>query len=85
MEQIINDKAISASGIIAAALKDGIKNLSPSYFALVMATGIISIGAYLMDMQWIAYILFALNNGFIVLWVLTLLRLFWFFLLLKLI
>lgn len=38
MEQIINDKAISASGIIAAALKDGIKNLSPSYFALVMAT-----------------------------------------------
>ena len=80
MEQIINDKAISASGIIAAALKDGIKNLSPSYFALVMATGIISIGAYLMDMQWIAYILFALNNGFfIVLWVLTLLRLSWFF------
>ena len=65
--------------LIQAEIKAGIKNLSPAYFALVMATGIISIAAYLMEMELIALILFAINNiFFIILWILTILRLVWF-------
>jgi len=36
------------------SIKDGVKNLFPGYFALVMATGIVSIAAYLLDMDTIA-------------------------------
>ena len=44
-----------------------------------MATGIISIAAYLMEMKFIATALFILNNIFFVtLWILTILRLVWF-------
>ncbi|MBV6479188.1 MAG: hypothetical protein HGGPFJEG_01949 [Ignavibacteria bacterium] len=72
--------AVSSSKIIIDEIKDGIKTLSPAYFALVMATGIISIGAFLMDMKLISIILFFLNNlFFIVLWILTILRLILFF------
>jgi tellurite resistance protein TehA-like permease len=38
--------------------KDAFKEFSVSYFALVMATGIISIGSFLLQMTMIAYILF---------------------------
>lgn len=38
-----------------------IKNLSPAYFALVMATGIISVAAYILDFSLISIILFWLN------------------------
>lgn len=52
-----------------------IKHLHPAYFAMVMATGIVSIAAQLMEMRWIAVVLFALNLVFYAgLWVLTLLR-----------
>lgn len=51
--------------------------LSPAYFGMVMATGIVSIAAYLMDMQFIARALFQLNIVvYAVLWVLTVLRMF---------
>ena len=71
---------LSASKIAGDEFRGGIKKLSPAYFALVMATGIISIGAFLMDMQWIAMVLFFLNNiFFIILWILTILRLIWYF------
>ncbi|MEO6833577.1 MAG: tellurite resistance/C4-dicarboxylate transporter family protein [Chitinophagaceae bacterium] len=75
----INDmKEISAVKIITEEFRKGIKCLSPAYFALVMATGIISTGAFLMEMKWIAFALFALNNAFyIILWVLFILRLIW--------
>lgn len=70
---------ITAGEIISNELKTGIKNLSPAYFALVMATGIISIAAHLMEMTFIADALFALNNLFFaVLWILNILRLVWF-------
>ena len=39
----------------------GIENLSPSYFALVMATGIVSIGAKLCDYPSVAGFLFYIN------------------------
>jgi tellurite resistance protein TehA-like permease len=55
-----------------AALED----LSPSYFALVMATGIISIGCWLMGLKPIGIGLFALNGvAYVVIWALTLARL----------
>ncbi|HQW55068.1 MAG TPA: tellurite resistance/C4-dicarboxylate transporter family protein [Saprospiraceae bacterium] len=78
MQQIKNTQLNLSSGIIFEELKEGIKNLSPAYFALVMATGIISIGTFLMGMREISLILFYLNNIFYcILWVLTILRLIW--------
>lgn len=57
-------------------IEQGIANLDPSCFALVMATGIVSIAAYLEGMALVAWALFVINvaiYGF--LWLLTLPRL----------
>ena len=55
-------------------------DLFPGYFALVMATGIISIACYLLDMMTLAHVLLVVNIvAYLVLWVLLLLRLFLFF------
>jgi tellurite resistance protein TehA-like permease len=52
-----------------------LQSFFPGYFALVMATGIVSIGAFLYNMPLIANILFVANIGFyIVLWVIFFLR-----------
>lgn len=57
-------------------LDSGLATLSPSYFALVMATGIVSIGAHLLDIPVLPTLLFAFNVGaYMTLWVLTGLRL----------
>jgi len=59
-----------------AALDGGIKRLYPGYFALVMATGIVSVACYLLDMRGLAWWLFRLNIvQYGVLWALTLVRL----------
>lgn len=59
------------------AIQDGIRDLFPAYFALVMATGIISIACHLLAMDFIAYPLFYLNQFFyLALWLLTLARIF---------
>ena len=39
----------------------GIATLNPAYFAMVMATGIVSIACHLLDMRWLALPLFWLN------------------------
>ena len=58
----------------------GVANLDPGYFALVMATGIVSIAAYLLGMVPVARLLFHINKvAYGVLWLLTLVRLFRFF------
>lgn len=55
-------------------------DLFPGYFALVMATGIISIACYLMEMKTLAVVLLVVNIvAYAVLWLLLLLRLFVFF------
>ena len=60
-------------------MKRAIRDLSPAYFAMVMATGIVSIAAYLYAMPVIADVLFAGNIvAYLVLLVLTGLRLLWF-------
>jgi tellurite resistance protein TehA-like permease len=55
-------------------------DLFPGYFALVMATGIISIAAHLLEMRAIALVLLAVNVvAYVVLWLLLLTRLLLFF------
>jgi len=52
-----------------------IRTLHPAYFALVMATGIVSIAAKLLGMQWVAMALVVVNViAFAVLWILTIAR-----------
>ncbi len=56
----------------------GLAGLSPAYFGMVMATGIVSIAAHLLGFAWLARSLYALNCAFYVaLWILYLLRLWW--------
>jgi tellurite resistance protein TehA-like permease len=67
-------KAIPRSSL-ASALAGGVRNLQPAYFALVMATGIVAIAAYMEGMVLLAKGLTWFNGvAFIVLWVLTLSR-----------
>lgn len=55
-------------------------DLFPGYFALVMATGIVSIAAFLLQMFWIARMLLVINvAAYVVLWLLTLWRLLFYF------
>ncbi len=80
MEKAIKPPLPSISTLLRQEFSGGVQTLSPAYFALVMATGIISIGAFLMEMPWIALFLFYLNNLFyVLLWILTCLRILWFF------
>ena len=58
---------------------NGLATLHPAYFALVMATGIVSIGCSLLGLRPIGVALLWANSlFFVVLWVLTFLRLAWF-------
>jgi tellurite resistance protein TehA-like permease len=60
-------------------LRGAVKDLSPAYFAMVMATGIVSLAAHLLGMPRIADALFHLNIvAYAILWLLTALRLAWF-------
>ena len=61
-------------------LKNEASSLYPGYFAFVMATGIISIASYLLGMLSLSSALFSINIvGYVVLWVLTLVRLYLYF------
>jgi tellurite resistance protein TehA-like permease len=61
------------------ALTPEIAALNPAYFALVMATGIVSIASHLLNLSWIARGLFGLNMAaFLILTALTAARL-WIF------
>ena len=60
---------------ITSMIQNEIRNLFPAYFALVMATGIVSIACHLVKLDFLAFPLFYLNQFFyIVLWILTLVR-----------
>lgn len=61
---------------IGSVLQNGIRELFPAYFALVMATGIVSIACHLLAMDFLAFPLFYLNQFFyLVLWSLIIARL----------
>jgi tellurite resistance protein TehA-like permease len=60
---------------VTAAPRESIRTLHPAYFALVMATGIVSIAAQLLTIPFVPRILLAINNAaFVVLWALTIVR-----------
>lgn len=60
---------------ITSMIQNEIRNLFPAYFALVMATGIVSIACHLVTLDFLAFPLFYLNQFFyIILWILTLAR-----------
>lgn len=62
--------------LLPAAVQTGIANLLPAYFALVMATGIIAIGAHLLGLPWLDWLLLSVAAAaYLILWALTLLRL----------
>jgi tellurite resistance protein TehA-like permease len=66
------------SGVPTArtAARGGVATLFPGYFALVMATGIVSIAAFLLGLRPVGYALLAVNAvNFVVLWALLALRL----------
>ncbi|MEO8718251.1 MAG: tellurite resistance/C4-dicarboxylate transporter family protein [Burkholderiales bacterium] len=66
-------------GGVAGALRRMARDLSPAYFAMVMATGIVSVAAHLLGMPRIADALFWLNvAAYLALWALTVLRAAWF-------
>jgi tellurite resistance protein TehA-like permease len=61
---------------LAGRARTAVANLFPGYFALVMATGIVSIGAELLGWRWVAQCLFWLNiAGYALLSLLLVLRL----------
>ena len=52
-----------------------VKSLSPAYFGMVMATGIVSLAANQVGLTWVAWLLFAIAVlAYVVLWWLTILR-----------
>ncbi|HEV7240715.1 MAG TPA: tellurite resistance/C4-dicarboxylate transporter family protein [Thermoanaerobaculia bacterium] len=54
---------------------DGIRTLHPAYFALVMATGIVSIATQLLRIPFVPQVLLAINViAFVTLWALTIVR-----------
>jgi tellurite resistance protein TehA-like permease len=62
---------------VSGMIQSGVRDLFPAYFALVMATGIVSIACHLLQMDFLAFPLFYLNQFFyVVLWAFTLARLF---------
>jgi tellurite resistance protein TehA-like permease len=62
---------------LSSATQSGIRDLFPAYFALVMATGIVSIACHLLKMDFLALPLLYLNLVFyFVLWLFTLIRIF---------
>ncbi|MUV37681.1 putative membrane protein [Lentibacillus sp. JNUCC-1] len=59
--------------------KQHLEDFFPGYFALVMATGALSIGSHLLEMTVVSKALLFINIGaYLILWVITLLRLGWF-------
>jgi tellurite resistance protein TehA-like permease len=59
-------------------LRASIQTLSPGYFSMVMATGILSLAAHLMQLRWLALGLFALNGIFFaIICAIAALRLYW--------
>ena len=59
-------------------LREGLRGLSPAYFGMAMATGIVSLSAHMQGWKWLATTLFWINASLYgVLWLLLLLRIAW--------
>ena len=70
------EAAPATPGGVRGRLAAAVAGLFPGYFALVMATGIVSIAAHLLGLPWISLPLLAVNAAaYAVLWLLTIWRL----------
>ncbi len=64
------------AGSRIAVIQGNLRDLFPGYFALVMATGIVSIAAHLLAIELVARVLFILNSvAYVCLWIIYLARL----------
>ncbi len=69
----------SRAGVVPTGFKAAVGDLSPGYFAFVMATGILSIALVSLGMERAGYALFAVNAfAYALIGALTMLRVFWF-------
>lgn len=66
-----NNKSPYFAGLRNFDLRNNIRHLSPGYFSLVMASGIVSVAAHLFGLDWIAHGLLYFNIG-AYLWLLAL-------------
>jgi tellurite resistance protein TehA-like permease len=74
----MSERGAAGSGRLPE-VKLAAKNLPPAYFAMVMVTGIVSIAALMLGMQFLAVVLFVVNlAAYAVLIALAILRLAWF-------
>ena len=72
----MRSNADNAAATLRSRLTAAVATLFPGYFALVMATGIVSIATFLLGMSSIAWVLLVINiAAYAVLWLLTLARL----------
>ncbi len=70
-----NAPSSSVALSVAPVAVEGVAGLHPAYFAMVMATGIVSIASHLLDLTLVARGLFWLNGVFYAgLWILTIAR-----------
>jgi len=70
-----NQPSTSQPATLTARLSDAVRSLSPSYFGLVMATGIVSSALHLTGMHTLSLVLFWVNLlAYGVLWTLTIIR-----------
>ncbi|HKW98652.1 MAG TPA: tellurite resistance/C4-dicarboxylate transporter family protein [Bryobacteraceae bacterium] len=62
-----------------SGLRGLVTDFSPAYFAMVMATGIVSLSAHMLGMAKLAFALFGLNiAAYVAIWTLNVLRIRWF-------
>lgn len=72
----MRSNADNAAATLRSRLTAAVATLFPGYFALVMATGIVSIATFLLGMGSIAWVLLVINiAAYAILWLLTLARL----------
>ena len=77
---IVESTTESSSKESSSKIGEAIANLFPGYFALVMATGIVSISAHLLEMKVVSWLLLFINiPAFLVLVALLLIRIVRFF------
>lgn len=76
----MRSNADNAAATLRSRLTAAVATLFPGYFALVMATGIVSIAGFLLGMRPIAWVLLVINVvAYVILWLLTLARLIHYF------
>lgn len=76
----MRSNADNAAATLRSRLTAAVATLFPGYFALVMATGIVSIAGFLLGMSSIARVLLVINiAAYAILWLLTLARLMGYF------